>query len=1034
MGRQAKCNVFAFLNLAFGEFFAVCRLGNLEDIPVTLRTPRNISELLALNGERFIEAMYLALLGRSADEPGLAHHLAALRGGVSKLKIAEDFVRSEEGRRFGAKLPGLAEALIEAKVADIAEALAGAGRDEDVQALVDYVGLLAPAPADDRTFGREGSFVTVKRSRTVGPDLVIVESGMEDGANLTECVWYDLTDLFQPDQTAGQVRAQLAFIASLRRVCDRLRYLLEVEEVLMEVEPEQLVWLFDQPFMADAFSEAYFPTYADGAPQLSILALPSGISHPCSLGDIVVSWASIGKKTDRILSRPNAVDETVVKLCHVFSDERLSAMASLSKDDISGGRFARYVRWLSKRSHVLIFTSDSARATLAALQKKINAPSPPHVALKNVSQLAPLDDGIASAVIADLGIAGRYALYAGAFDTQSNLETVYRAWLLAQELGEGTVPWLVLALSSSIYAPDLLEAMQVDPRLKNHLIILTPSEQEYAALLTQAAFVLCPAIGNSAATVYDEAIRFGKACIVSDSPSFAKGAPENVVRVHAIDVRGWANAILYLNSKPAVAAVADEIARARASSANEAELALALATVRDSIVMAAADIQAGPPAVKPTIWMDLTLTFLDWGGHITGIVRAELTFAYYLKKLAPDTRYFAYTRGSPGYFFEIEQANLDWLFNAVDLSESYRSFNLFWKNAESKGEGYRDPFRLVGQPVPGHPAYLGSFPSNSIVFFAAIDQDGTGNLSRCPDVLKIVDDRQASMTSQLIYDLTPFLMPQVHHEFTVRGYLPFVQFVSDHFDHLVYGGRTAQRDAIQIQQDAGWRSPPSTFVEFGSDISLSGDSNLPPTERPRSIVNEKIILERLGINGAFLITVGSLEPRKNHEILYKAYLELLDRGSLERPFQMVFIGKRGWKIDDLLATIASDERVRGKLLILSPTDEELEALYHQCSFTLLPSFYEGWSLTLPESLSYGKFCLVSDVDPLREAGADLVEYIHPLDTMAWADRIEYYLNRPDEVAKWEQKIRQGWHPRTWHEASASLIERLQAAHAERFPY
>ena len=290
------------------------------------------------------------------------------------------------------------------------------------------------------------------------------------------------------------------------------------------------------------------------------------------------------------------------------------------------------------------------------------------------------------------------------------------------------------------------------------------------------------------------------------------------------------------------------------------------------------------------------------------------------------------------------------------------------------------------------------------------------------------------MTSQLIYDLTPFLMPQVHHEYTVRGYTPFVEFVSNHFDHLLFGGRTSRRDCLRIQQEAGWGTPPNDFVEFGSDIALAGETALPPLERERSIDDEKDILERLGITGAFVITVGSLEPRKNHELLYKAYLELLERGSLNDDLQMVFIGKRGWKIDDLIATIAADERVRGKLLILSPTDDELEALYFQCRFTLLPSFYEGWSLTLPESLSYGKFCLVSDVDPLRETGGDLAEYIHPLDTMAWADRIEHYANHPDEVALWEAKIRRGWHPRTWRESAQMLIDRLHAAHADRFPY
>lgn len=996
-------------------------------------TVRNAAELFALDGERFVQASYRALLGRGADGPGLVHHLGALNAGASKLQIVEDFLRSDEGKNYGGVLPGLAEALIEAKLESLEEVLAMAGAAEEGRALLDYVSLLARAPVEVTTPAPQERFVAEVEPGKVGPNLLLLDEMPHERAGPSPSLWYDLTDLFQQDQDAAGAGMQLVFMAQLRRVRG-MRFLIQVDDVVVEAETTQFDWLFRESFMADAFLDVYGRGDIDGPRALEVYAPQAGTNHPCQAGDIVVTWASVGKSIDRILGRASAGAPDAFKLCHVFSDQSLAALQAAWKPFASGDRIDRYVRWLAFHSHALIFTSDSAEATMAALQAKVNAPSPPHATLRGLGQVGLLDDASATAVITELGIVESYALYIGAVDSQSNLETVYRGWLLARELGDGAAPNLVLALSGGSHAQNLLEAMQVDPRLHGKLLILRPSARELAALLTHATFLLCPATGRGAAAARYDAIRLGKASIVADAPDFPPNTPANMVRVHAIDVRGWANAILDLAAAPPGDVRIDDRASSEAAEANSQTLARLLDQVKKGVQLPAIEAPTTLSTAKPTIWMDLTLTFLDWGGHITGIVRAELTFAYYLKKLAPETRFFAYTRGEPGYFFEIEEGNLTWLFEAVDLSESYRNFNAFWKHAETTGEGHRDPFRVVGHPVPSHPAYIGRFPSNSIVFFAAIDQDGTGRLSRCPDVLPLVDDRQAAMTSQLIYDLTPFLMPQVHHEFTVRGYTPFVEFVSNHFDHLVYGGRTAQRDAIRIQLESGWRSPPSTFVEFGSDISLSGDSVLPPTQRARSIDNEKRILKRLGITGAFVITVGSLEPRKNHEILYKAYLELLERDSLNTPLQMVFIGKRGWKIDDLLATIEADERVRGKLLILSPSDEELEALYHQCSFTLLPSFYEGWSLTLPESLSYGKFCLVSDVDPLREAGGDLVEYIHPLDTMAWADRIENYVNHPEELAQWERKIRQGWHPRTWHEASASLIERLRAAHAERYPY
>ncbi|MCA3867586.1 MAG: glycosyltransferase, partial [Burkholderia sp.] len=145
----------------------------------------------------------------------------------------------------------------------------------------------------------------------------------------------------------------------------------------------------------------------------------------------------------------------------------------------------------------------------------------------------------------------------------------------------------------------------------------------------------------------------------------------------------------------------------------------------------------------------------------------------------------------------------------------------------------------------------------------------------------------------------------------------------------------------------------------------------------------------------------------------------------------LFIGGKGWNSDDFLKVFSEDERIKGKILLLRPTDAELNVLYRHCLFTLLPSFYEGWSLTLPESLSYGKFCLTSDCDPLRETGRDLVEYINPLDTYRWAERILHYSTHHEEVAAWEDRIRHGWKSRTWRESTEMLLESLRRAHLER---
>lgn len=68
----------------------------------------DVSELLQYNGDRFIEAMYLAILGRSSDESGRNNNRRKLSDWyTSKAKILCDLAFSEEGRKRNSAVAGL---------------------------------------------------------------------------------------------------------------------------------------------------------------------------------------------------------------------------------------------------------------------------------------------------------------------------------------------------------------------------------------------------------------------------------------------------------------------------------------------------------------------------------------------------------------------------------------------------------------------------------------------------------------------------------------------------------------------------------------------------------------------------------------------------------------------------------------------------------------------------------------------------------------------------------------------------------------
>lgn len=78
----------------------------VDDIPPPQRL-HTVDELFQLNGTAFLNAAYLAILGRVPDPEGRAFYLNRLRGGGGREEVAVQLYQSREGRAFATKLAGL---------------------------------------------------------------------------------------------------------------------------------------------------------------------------------------------------------------------------------------------------------------------------------------------------------------------------------------------------------------------------------------------------------------------------------------------------------------------------------------------------------------------------------------------------------------------------------------------------------------------------------------------------------------------------------------------------------------------------------------------------------------------------------------------------------------------------------------------------------------------------------------------------------------------------------------------------------------
>lgn len=143
-------------------------------------------------------------------------------------------------------------------------------------------------------------------------------------------------------------------------------------------------------------------------------------------------------------------------------------------------------------------------------------------------------------------------------------------------------------------------------------------------------------------------------------------------------------------------------------------------------------------------------------------------------------------------------------------------------------------------------------------------------------------------------------------------------------------------------------------------------------------------LERMGIGPHFVLTVGTLEPRKNHKVLIEAFAEA---GPDLQSMQLVIAGASGWASSATLHTI---ERLRLQSRVIltgAVSSSALAALYASATIFALPSVYEGFGIPLVEAMGFGLPCIASGDPALKEAGGGAVTFLDAADTGAWAGEL-----------------------------------------------
>ncbi|MGJ7508104.1 FkbM family methyltransferase [Variovorax sp. GT1P44] len=211
--------------------------------------------------------------------------------------------------------------------------------------------------------------------------------------------------------------------------------------------------------------------------------------------------------------------------------------------------------------------------------------------------------------------------------------------------------------------------------------------------------------------------------------------------------------------------------------------------------------------------------------------------------------------------------------------------------------------------------------------------------------------RRAGLASGFVfYDAIPLRRPELRD--TVPRHREYMQHLR--LADVVWPISEWAREDLLAYWSKSELATSSTIPEV-TTFSLPGESTL----------RQRVTLPADG--DTLIISVGSIEPRKNQVALVRAF-QAHRTEQPNSPWRLVLVGNLHPLVAaEINAAVECDPAIsyRGHV-----TDEELDDLYGRCSFSVFPSIEEGFGLPILESLWYGKPCLCANFGAMAEVARD----------------------------------------------------------------
>ncbi len=184
--------------------------------------------------------------------------------------------------------------------------------------------------------------------------------------------------------------------------------------------------------------------------------------------------------------------------------------------------------------------------------------------------------------------------------------------------------------------------------------------------------------------------------------------------------------------------------------------------------------------------------------------------------------------------------------------------------------------------------------------------------------------------------------------------------------HIIAPSEFSRRDLIE------------TYAVAPERVSVTGAAAAPHF-RPAAADAVAEARRRYGIDGDYVLAVGSIQPRKNLVRLVRAYSDLRRRRSHDKLPRLVLVGKRAWLYGETLRAVERSGVASNVIFTGYVPERDLPALYSGALCFVYPSYFEGFGLPPLEAMQCGAAVVAGDRTSLPEVVGDAGLLVNPFD-------------------------------------------------------